>query len=150
MDLRHRSIQILGCLAIAVGCLLALSLIGGLATFGHIANFWMLLGHLLFAAVAVYLIYLGLRGLAFAHGKPLSKPRFGWGRILLGAVLLFSSANDHFHLLSSHTAIKRLEPSNPTQAVAMNITAIVIAVGCVIMIFSGIWIGVRRRQVVKT
>jgi hypothetical protein len=31
----------------------------------------------------------------------------------------------------------------------MNITAIVIAVGCVIMIFSGIWIGVRR-QVVKT
>ena len=148
MDLRHRSIQILGCLAIALGCLLGLILIGSLAI-GHIANFWMLLVHLLFAAVAVYLIYLGVRGLAFAHGKPLPKARFGWGRILLGAVLLFSSANDHFHLLSSHTAIKRLEASNPTQAVAMNITAIVIAVGCVIMIFSGIWIGVRR-EVVKT
>jgi len=144
MDLRHRSIQILGCLAIALGCLLALILIGGLAI-GHIANFWMLLVHLLFAAVAVYLIYLGVRGLAFAHGKPLPKARFGWGRIFLGAVLLFSCANDHFHLLSSHAAIKRLEPSNPTQAVAMNITAIVIAVGCVIMIFSGIWIGVRRQ-----
>jgi len=148
MDLRHRSIQILGCLAIALGCLLALILIGGLAI-GHIVNFWMLLVHLLFAAVAVYLIYLGLRGLVFAHGKPLPKPRFGWGRILLGAVLLFSSANDHFHPLSSHTAIKRLEPSNPTQAVVMNITAIVIAVGCVIVIFSGIWIGVRR-HLVKT
>jgi hypothetical protein len=87
MDLRHRSIQILGCLAIALGCLLALILIGGLAI-GHVANFWMLLVHLLFAAVAVYLIYLGVRGLAFAHGKPLPKARFGWGRILLGAVLI--------------------------------------------------------------
>ena len=31
----------------------------------------------------------------------------------------------------------------------MNATAVVIAAGCVIMIFSGIWIGVRR-QAVKT
>lgn len=148
MDLRHRSIQVLGCLAIALGCLLALILIGGLTSF-HIVSFWMALGDLIFAAVAAYLIYLGSRGLAFAHGKPLPKARFGWGRILLGTVLLFSSANDHFHLLSSHTAIKRLEPSNQTQAVAMNVTAVVIAVGSVAMIISGIWIGVRR-QVIKT
>jgi hypothetical protein len=31
----------------------------------------------------------------------------------------------------------------------MNVTAVVIAVGCVVMIISGIWIGVRR-QVIKT
>jgi hypothetical protein len=79
MDLRHRSIQILGCLAIALGCLLALIQIRGLAI-GQIANFWMLLVQLLFAAVVVYLIYLGVRGLAFARGKPLPKARFGWGK----------------------------------------------------------------------
>ncbi len=140
--------QILGCLAIAVGCVLVMILIGGLTSFRNV-SFWMAFGNLLFAAVAAYLIYLGRRALSFARGKPLPKARFGWGRILLGTVLLFSSANDHLHLLSTHTAIKRLEPSNQTQAVAMNVTAVVIAVGCVVMIISGIWIGVRR-QVIKT
>jgi hypothetical protein len=148
MDMRHRLAQILGCLAIAAGCVLGLALIGAI-TIRHIANFWMVLGDLLFASIAVYLVYVGRRGLAFAHGKPRPKARFGWGRILLGVLLLFSSAEGHFHLISTHTVIKRLEPSNSKQAAAMNATAVVIAAGCVIMIFSGIWIGVRR-QAVKT
>jgi len=148
MDMRHRGIQILGCLAIIAGCLVGLRLIRGLIV-GHIANFWMLLGDVLFAALAVYLVYVGRRGLAFAKGQPRPKPRFGWGRILLGAILLFSSANSHFHLFPTRTVIKPLEPSNPTQAAAMDVTAIVIAIGCIILIVSGIWIGVRR-QVVKS
>ena len=142
MDIRHRGTQILGYLAVIAGCLFGLMLIRGFIV-GRIANFWMVLGDLLFAALAVYLVYVGRRGVAFAKGQPLPRARFGWGRMLLGAILLFSSANNHFHLFPTRTVIKPLEPSNPTEAAAMNVTAIVIAIGCIIFIFSGIWIGVR-------
>jgi len=67
--------------------------------------------------------------------------------MLLGAILLFGSANSHFHLFPTRAVIKPLEPSNPTQAVAMNVTAIVIAIGCIMLIFSGISMGVRRQMV---
>jgi hypothetical protein len=109
--------------------------------------FAILLAYLLFFALAIYLFSVGRRALSIASGTPRPKARFGWGRMLLGAILLFSSANSHFHLLPTRTVIKPLEPSNPTQAAAMNVTAIVIATGCIILIFWGIWIGVRRRQV---
>lgn len=78
MDMRHRGIQILGCLAIIAGCLVGLRLIRGLIV-GHIANFWMLLGDVLFAALAVYLVYVGRRGLAFAKGQPRPKPKIRMG-----------------------------------------------------------------------
>ena len=62
----------------------------------------MLLGELLVAALAVYLIYVGRRSMAYARGVPQCKARFGWGRIILGALVLFGSANAHFHPQFSH------------------------------------------------
>jgi hypothetical protein len=156
MDARHRGIQILGWLAIIAGYGLALLLIRGIFLgitrgFGAVLSqtFAILLAYLLFFALAVYLFSVGRRARSIANGSPRPKARFGWGRMLLGAILLFSSANNHFHLFPTRTVIKPLEPSNPTQAAAMNVTAVVIAIGCIILIFSGIWIGVRR-QVVKS
>jgi hypothetical protein len=156
MDARHRGIQILGWLSIIAGYGFALLLIRGIflgITRGFSAvpsqAFAILLAYLIFFALAIYLFSVGRRALSIANGSPRPKARFGWRRIILGAILLFSSANSHFHLFPTRTVIKPLEPSNPTQAAAMNATAIVIAIGCIILIFSGIWVGVRR-PVVKS
>ena len=143
MDAKHRSIQILGWFTAIVGYVLALLLIRGIII-GHPANFWVVLGYLLFLALAAYVINLGRRLVLRAKGHPQPKARFGWGRMLLGAIVLYSSAADHFHLLPGARALNRLEPSNQTQAAAMNFTTIVIAVGCVLLIVSGIWRGFRR------
>jgi hypothetical protein len=151
MSERHHGIRILGWLAVIAGYGLALLLIRGIFIgitrgfgSGRSQAFWILLGYLLFFALAVYLFNAGRRALSIAKGFPRPRARFGWGRILMGAIFLYSSAVDHFHLLPGARAIKRLEPSNPTQASAMNFTAIAIAAGCVLLIFSGIWRGFRR------
>ena len=69
--------------------------------------------------------------------------------MLLGAVFLYGSAVDHFHLIPVH-GVKHLEPTNETQAVAMNVTAVVIALGCIVLIFSGIWRGFRPHRPHRT
>src|SRR5947208_16780281 len=53
----------------------------------------MLLGELLVAALAVYLIYVGRRSMAYARGIPQCKARFGWGRIILGALVIQGFGN---------------------------------------------------------
>jgi len=151
MDAKHRVVQLLGWLSVIAGYGFALLLIRGIFVGltrgfagGHNRSFWILLGYLLFLAFAIYLFNLGRRALSFAKGSPRPKPRFGWGRMLLGTIFLFSSAVDHFHLLPAGRTLKRLEPSNQTQAVAMNVTTIALCVGCVLLILSGIWRGFRR------
>lgn len=143
MDAKHRGIQILGFLAFIAGCGLAFLFIRVLIV-RHIVNFWMFVGDLLFAALAGYLIYIGLRAVSFAKGQPRPEARFGWGRMLLGACLLFSAANTHFHLFPTKTVVTALEYSNPTQAAAGNATRIAICIGCVFLIVWGIWKGFRR------
>ena len=145
MNTKNRAILVLGCLAVIAGCFLALMLIRALI-FRPIASLWMLADDLLFAALAIYLFYVGRRGIAYARGTRKPKARFGWGRILLGAILLYSSANAHFHLTPTRQIIKPLAPSNPTQALAMNATTIVLAIGYVVLILSGLWAGLRRKN----
>ena len=145
MNAKSVVILVFGCLAALAGGLVAIVPIRALA-FGRIANVWMLLGELLVAALAVYLIYVGRRSMAYARGIPQCKARFGWGRIILGALVLFGSANAHFHLIrSSRTVIRPLAPSNPAQAASLNVPAIAIAIGCMILIFSGLRSGFRRK-----
>jgi len=113
MNAKSVVILVFGCLAALAGGLVAIVPIRALA-FGRIANVWMLLGELLVAALAVYLIYIyvGRRSMAYARGIPQCKARFGWRRIILGALVLFGSANAHFHLIrSSRTVIRPLAPS---------------------------------------
>jgi hypothetical protein len=152
MDARRRGIQILGWLSVIAGYGLALLLIRGIFIgitrgFGasRFQGVWILLSYLLFLALAVYLFTVGRRALSIAKGSPQRGARFGWGRILLGAISLYSSAVDHFHLVPVR-GVKHLEPTNETQAVAMKVTAIVIAIGCFVLIFSGIWRGFRSQR----
>jgi hypothetical protein len=140
----RRSIQILGWLSAIAGFGLGLLLIRGIFI-GIMQGFraarsqaiWIVLGYLLFLALAVYLFNIGRRILLTAKGFPQSKMRFGWGRILFGATVLYSSAVDHFHLIPSGP-VRRLKPTNETQAVAMEVTEIAIAVACLLLVFFGI------------
>lgn len=142
MNIRNVGLQILGLLAVVAGGILALMLLWALVA-GHTANPWMLFGDLLFAAVAAYLIYIGRRAIYSAKGKPRTAARFGWGRMLLGAVVIFGQANSHFHFFPVREVVKPLEPENPTQAQAMNATIIAVCIGCAFLIWSGIWRGLR-------
>jgi hypothetical protein len=144
MNTKSRAILVLGYLMVIAGCFLALRLIQALI-FRTITSLWVLLADLLFAALVIYLVYIGSRAIAYAKGRPRPKARFGWGRILFGAILLFSSADAHFHLTPIRVAVKPLEPSNQTQALAMNATAIVLAVSYIVLILSGLWVGIRRK-----
>ncbi len=77
MDVSHRGIQILGFLAIVTGCGLALVIVRVLIV-GHLINFWMFFGDLLFAALAAYLIYIGRRAVALPRATlDLKRDRMG-------------------------------------------------------------------------
>jgi hypothetical protein len=152
MNARHRGIQILGWLSLVAGYGLALLLIRGIFLgitrgFGAARSqaFWVLMGYLLFFALAVCLFNLGRRALSIAKGCPRPKARFGWGRILVGSLLLYGSAVDHFHLIPTR-GLKHFEPTNEAQALTMKVAAIVIASGCILLIFSGMRRGFRPRR----
>ena len=156
MDAKHRGIQILGWVSALAGYGLALLLIRGVYLgvtrgFGTapLQAFWVALGYLIFFGLAVHLIMVGRRALSITQGNSPSKARFGWGRIILGAIFLYGNIADRFHLLPVNSAshFRHLEPTNPTQATSMKVTAIVIALSCVLLIFSGIWRGFRIRRV---
>ncbi len=154
MNARHRSIQTLGWLAVVAGYGLALALIRGIFLgstrgFGAVRSqvCWIIVGYLLSFALAVYLFVQGRHAVSIAKGCPRPKARFGWGRILLGAGLLFSIANVHFHLLPTRTVVKPLEYSNPSEATAGSVTTIVLCIGCVLLIFFGIRKGFLRETV---
>ena len=150
MNTKRLGIQVLGWLALVVGYGLALLLIRGVylgTTRGFGAGrsqaLWIVLGYLLFLGLAIYLFTLGRRTLSVAKGSPRPKVRFGWGRIILGTIFLYSSAVSHFHLIPVRQRINQLAPTNETQAVAMKATAILLAVGCIALVLSGVWRGIR-------
>jgi hypothetical protein len=151
MDSRHRGIQILGWLSVVAGSGLALMQIRGIVILitrfgaGRSQAFWILFASLLFLALAVYLFDVGLRALSIAKGSPRSKARFGWGRIILGSIVLYTSAVDRFDLIPAF-GFKHLQPANDTQALGMKFTASVITLGCILLIFSGIWKGFRPHR----
>ena len=149
MGTSRRGIQFLGWVSVIAGYGLALLLIRGIFIgitrgFGATRSqaFWIVLGYLLFLALAVYLFIVGRRAVSIAKGSPRPRVRFGWGRMLAGAIFLYGSAVDNFHLIPAR-GLKHLEAANETQAVAMKGTTIVIALGCIALILSGLWRGFR-------
>jgi hypothetical protein len=151
MDARHRGIQIFGWLSVIVGYGLALLLFRGIfigitrGFAGRPQAFCILLGYLLFLALAVYFFTVGRRAISIAKGSPRPRPRFGWGRMLLGALLIFCAATTEFHLFP--TRVKPLEYENQTQAAAGHVTTIAICIGCVFLILWGIWKGFGRQTI---
>jgi len=151
MDPRNRCIEIFGWLSLITAYGYALLLIRGIflgMTRGFGAersqSFWILLAYLLFFALALYLFSVGRRALSIAKGHPQPRVRFGWGRMLVGAILLFSYSAQRFQLIPLRT-FKGLQPSNHTAALAGNVSAIIITSGCILLIFSAVWRGFRRR-----
>ena len=138
MNAKHLGIRLLGWLAFVAGFAVAAAQLR-ILILGHITNGWMLLGEVPVAAFAAYLFYIGRRAVLIGKGQQPPKARFGYGRILLGVWLIFSSSNAHLHLFPTRQGIRPLEPSNPTQAVAMDETEIAIFIGCIVLIVSGIW-----------
>lgn len=141
MDARHRGIQIFGWLAVIAGYGLALMLIRGIfiwVTRGLFAGraLWILLDHLLFLAFAVYLFTVGRRAISIAKGNPRRRMRFGWGRILLGTVLIFHAASTRFHLFPASV----LEYEDHTQG-----ADIAVCIGSLFLVVSGIRKGFRRQ-----
>lgn len=152
MDARRRGTQILGWLSVIAGYGLALVLIRG-AVLGITRGFagqprplWILLGYLLFIAVAVHLFVAGRRTISIAKGNSPPSPRFGWGSVLLGSLLLFAAANNRFHVLPTRQALSQLEYQNQTQTAAGNVVTLAICVGSFFLILSGIWKGLRRQR----
>lgn len=149
MDAKHRCIQVFGWLSVIAGYGFALLLIRGIFVGitqgfrGHPQAFWLLLGYLLFLALAAYFFTIGRRAISMAQGNPRLKARFGWGRMLLGATLIFAVASAQFHPFP--TSVKALQYDNETQAAAGHVTTIAICMGCVFLILSGIWKGIRRQ-----
>ena len=150
MDARHRVIQIFGWFSVIAGYGFAILLIRGIfigVTQGFRGNpqaFWIILGYLLFLALAVYLFTVGRSAISIAKGNPRPKARFGWGRMMLGAVLIFGAATAQFPPFP--TRVKSLEYENRTQATAGHVTTIAACIGCVFLILSGIWKGVRPKN----
>lgn len=154
MEAKRRGIQIFGWLCAIAGYGLALLLIRGIfigSTRGFGAGrpraFWIVLAYLLFCALAVYLFNVGRRAISTAKGSPRPKARFGWGRMLLGTLLIFSAASNHFHIFPERHFVKQLEYKNQMQAAAGNVTTIAIYIGFVFLILSGIWKGFRRQTI---
>jgi len=148
---RRRGILILGWLCAIGGYGFALLLIRGIFlgfTRGFGASrsqaFWIVSLYVLFLAVSTYLINIGRRAISLGKGFPRPEPRFGWGRILIGAVILYTNAVRHFNLIPARFP-KPLETPNNLEALAMNITVALIYVACFWLIFSGIWKGLRRQ-----
>ena len=130
MDMRHRGIQVLGWLAMIAACLLGYWLIRRLSV-GRTTDVRLLSYDVLLAALAIYLGYVGRRGLAFAKGQPQQKARFGWGRMVVGANLLWSRL-DRVH---TRGIWDPLDPAGP-----------VLITVYILLILWGIWIGVRPHE----
>ena len=144
MNAKHKIVQIAGILAIAIGSLFSLNVLLRLAL-SHFENAWAFVDGLLGIAVGAYGIRVGVRAIRYSRGQP-RRPGFGWGRILFGTVVLYSSAVEHFHLFAVHHFIEPLEASNPAQAEGMKVGEIMGVIICTWLIVSGIRAGFRKPE----
>jgi hypothetical protein len=136
MDAKHRTVQLLGFMALAVACLLCLAGLLRLLS-GGLNNRWNTLDDLFVLAFGVYLIFVAVRAWDWAAGK--SKPKtaaVSWGKVLLGTWMIYSPLKNQIH-----PAANLLKPSNDAQAVGMAVSGVILAL-------LGVWVlvlGIRSR-----
>jgi hypothetical protein len=117
--------QLFGIVVLLVGCVLLLASLGRLP---YIAHFWAagnlglilwnVAGLVLFPSLGVYCVCAGLRLL---NPQLIKKPRFGWGRIVIGSFMLYVQVGSDLHFIPDGP-VPTLKPSNPTQATSMRMT----------------------------
>jgi hypothetical protein len=131
MTARYRFFQLLGLVSVIGGCVLGIALIR-MMLISQLDGFWGALKDLMVGAMAAYFIYIGLRAFRFGDSQEKPVPRFRWGRMLVGALLIFTNANNHFH-----PAPNLLKASNQTQDMAMNVTALAMSIAGLYLIVWG-------------
>jgi hypothetical protein len=139
MTFKFRFTQCLGAVAIICGCILA-TLLLRILIFGRVGTLWNAIGDILIAALAVYLVYVGLRAVRYGDSSRRPFPRFRWGRILLGAWIIYVNAKNHFQ-----PSPNLLQPSNETQATAMTVTMLALSISGLALILWGFF-PTRPRQ----
>jgi hypothetical protein len=83
-------------------------------------NVWFLIAQIWPFAMAVYLVFVGVRKLSTAGTDAESAiAKIGWGRVIVGTYLIVSSVVTHYRPDSNRPLLK---PSNEMQAMAMNAT----------------------------
>lgn len=143
MIARRRAIQILGWISVIAGYVFALGLVRGIfigftrGFGGHPNPYWVVIAYLLFFAMAAYLFAVGRRAIWLAKGLPRSSPRLGWGRILLGAFLIFAFATTQFHLLPS-TVVRHHKDQARAGSTTRNVVAVTFYIIGGYLIVSGI------------
>ena len=81
------------------------------------------------SALAVYFVWLGKNQLQRAGGEEVPKPRFRWGKLLLGFCLVFFALKGHFA-----PGPNTLKPDNDTEAQGMLVAMVaMVSVGTVLM-----------------
>ena len=145
MGFKHRAKQVLGAVMVLASVGLSLLILRRLG-FGQNAGIWragllpMLytLGFLVLnACFAVYLFCSGLR---MVSPNMVGPTRFGWGKVIVGALILYIQVGFIYHLVPEGPLPIR-KPSTPAEATSVVLCDLI----AVYLIVRGIWEGYSRR-----
>jgi hypothetical protein len=122
-----------GIVSVLVGSLLGYLTVRNLFFFNlRIANrdaVWFTASLVPMSALVVYFVWLGKNQLQRAGGQEAKKPRFRWGRLLLGSCIVFFALEGHF--ASGPDALKA---DNESEALGMLLAFVVmLSVGVLLM-----------------
>lgn len=141
--------QLLGIVVLLVGCVL---LLASLRRLLHISEFlktgnpglilWNIAGLGVFVAVGAYCFLSALRLL---NPQLVKKPRFGWGRIVLGSFMLYVQIGSDLHLVPDGP-LPAFKPSNPAEAATMKMTGIALCFVFAYVIYRGIRAGFAKHE----
>ena len=139
MDVKHHAVQILGILTLIVAVVYSFYVLVGFIA-ESISDIWLMIAHLLNAAVAAYLFWAGIRIVGWARGLPsLQRGRIKWGRVLLGALFAFNAIKTQLHPPASSADID--EPLNKVQGQAIVAIYLAVEILGVALAISGIVAG---------
>jgi len=133
VDAKRRIVQLVGITGLVSGSLFGLLVLRGLIL-RHVADAWSAMDLIFAFAFSAYLFSVGILAMRWARRQRTAESvKVKWGRVLLGSLLIFIEAKNHFH-----PATNLLQPSNETQAAAMNATAIVLGLLGSWLVVSGV------------
>ena len=140
MDAKHRTLQLLGIAALSSGCLLGLLVLRRLFLW-RTADPWAAINVVFVIGFVAYLISLGVRAIRWAEGHGAARNgQIKWGRVYLGALLIFSQIENYFH-----PAPNLLKPSNEAQAAGMTTVAVASTLLGAWLVVSGVMSRFKRR-----
>jgi hypothetical protein len=139
MDAKHRSVQLVAGLGLAVAGFLCLVALARLRSVG-IGDGWVALDSLFIFALGSYMIVRAVKAWDWAAGRPDRRAEgVQWGKILLGSWMIYSPIKNYLD-----PAPNLFKPANSTQALGMNSASIAFTVVGAGLILAGIRAGFRQ------